>query len=332
MSDAIGSWSRNVEVELRVAISPAGLLSIAAIVLAGAVVTGVAIREARRPRYPRVRKDGATAAAGSDLGGARIVTEGRESDDRCRPLPDIALSEGWRHDWSMLTTLDLDPEWGAIDLIEEVEKVFSFTITKDEAERCATVGDLYAVICAHTPGWDTQGGKCGSSMTFYRIRRSLDPDKVQGISPRTALTGYGRPFALFRKLSRETGLRLPLARLTPVGMAGGFLLTGGLLAAIVTLLIGQWLISCVVFGIAVFGMIPMWADRGRLPAGVATVGDLVRRTAPLNARGLEADGGRPSDRWSILVSLASEHGSLMPDEIAPETFLHRKSVKLAAAA
>jgi hypothetical protein len=62
-------------VELRVAISPAGLLSIAAIVLAGAVVTGVAIREARRPLYPRVRKDGATAAARSDLGGARIVTD-----------------------------------------------------------------------------------------------------------------------------------------------------------------------------------------------------------------------------------------------------------------
>lgn len=232
----------------------------------------------------------------------------------------------------MLTTLDLDPEWGAIDLIEEVETVFGFTITKDETERCATIGDLYAVLCVHTPGWDTQGGKCGSSMTFYRIRRSLDPDRTKGVSPRTTLTGYGRPLDLFKRIGRETGLRLPSARLTPVGMVGGFLLTGGLLAAVVTLFIGQWLFSSVALGIAVFGMLPMWADRGRLPAGVATVGDLVRRTAPLNARQLGADGGRPSDRWSILVSLASEHGSLMPDEIAPETFLHRKSMKLAAAA
>lgn len=232
----------------------------------------------------------------------------------------------------MLTTLNLDPEWGAIDLIEEVETVFSFTITKDEAERCATIGDLYAVLCDHTPGWDTQGGKCGSSMTFYRIRRSLDPDRTQGVNPGTALTGYGRPLDLFKRLGRDTGLRLPSARLTPVGMVGGLLFTGGLIAAVVTLLIGQWLLSCFAFGIAVFGMIPIWADRGRLPAGVATVGDLVRRTAPLNARQLEADGGRPSDRWTILVSLASEHGSLMPDEIAPETFLHRKSMELAAAA
>jgi hypothetical protein len=103
---------------------------------------------------------------------------------RKRPSADIALGEGCRHDYMMLTTLDLDPEWGAIDLIEEVETVFSFTISKDEAERCATIGDLYAVLCVHTPGWDTQGGKCGSSMTFYRIRRSLDPIEPNGSAPR----------------------------------------------------------------------------------------------------------------------------------------------------
>jgi hypothetical protein len=232
----------------------------------------------------------------------------------------------------MPTTLDLDPEWGAIDLIEEVETVFRFTITKDEAERCATIGDLYAVVCAHTLGWDAASGKCGSSMTFYRMRRSLDPERTQGVSPRTTLTGYGRPFELFKKLGRETGLRLPSVRLTPVGMVSGFFLTGALLVAIVTLLVGQWLFSGVAIGVAVFGMLPIWADRGRLPTGVETVGDLVRRTAPLNARQLEADGGRLADRWTILVSLASEHGSLMPDEIAPGTFLHRKSMELAAVA
>jgi len=55
MSDLVvgSAWEKNAVVEVRMAISPAGLLSIAAIVLAGAVVTGVAIREARRPRRPR---------------------------------------------------------------------------------------------------------------------------------------------------------------------------------------------------------------------------------------------------------------------------------------
>lgn len=35
----------------------------------------------------------------------------------------------------MSNTLDLDPEWGAIDLIAEVEQAFDFTITRDQAER-----------------------------------------------------------------------------------------------------------------------------------------------------------------------------------------------------
>ncbi|MEG3150588.1 hypothetical protein U1769_11905 [Sphingomonas sp. ZT3P38] len=57
MSNEVGPVrDRNAVVELRVTISPAGLLSIAAIVLAGAVVTGVAIREARRPGVPRVKR------------------------------------------------------------------------------------------------------------------------------------------------------------------------------------------------------------------------------------------------------------------------------------
>ena len=55
MSDAGPFWSETAVVEMRVAISPAGLLSIAAIVLAGAVVTGIAIREAKRPGQPRLK-------------------------------------------------------------------------------------------------------------------------------------------------------------------------------------------------------------------------------------------------------------------------------------
>ena len=48
---------RRFEIDLQTEISPAGLLSIAAIVLASAVVTGVAIREARRPVAGRRLRD-----------------------------------------------------------------------------------------------------------------------------------------------------------------------------------------------------------------------------------------------------------------------------------
>jgi len=75
----------------------------------------------------------------------------------------------------MANSLDLDPEWGAIDLLQEVEQTFGIKILNEEAERCITVGDLYNVICGHSPGWDAQRGNCGSAMVFYRMRRSLSP-------------------------------------------------------------------------------------------------------------------------------------------------------------
>lgn len=130
----------------------------------------------------------------------------------------------------MANSLDLDPEWGAIDLLEEVEQTFSIQIANEEAERCVTVGDLYDVICAHSPDWDGQDGKCGSSMVFYRMRRSLSPDDKRGVTPDTPLAGIGlEPSRLFKKLEVDTGLRLPGYELTWLGMTGGFLMGGGIM-------------------------------------------------------------------------------------------------------
>jgi hypothetical protein len=231
----------------------------------------------------------------------------------------------------MRNALDLDPEWGAIDLIEEVEATFGFTITKEEAEPCATVGDLYDVICAHTPDWDGQEGRCGSSMVFYRMRRSLSPDRMRGVRPETALSASGlQPSRLFKKLANETELRLPAYELTWLGKTGGFLLVGGIIAAIVALLTGHWIVSSVVALIALAGLPLLMLDPGRFPAGFVTIADLVRRTVPLNSTALKDAGGRPADRWAILTALAAEHGNLPLDQIGPETFFHRASLELAA--
>lgn len=226
-----------------------------------------------------------------------------------------------------MNSVDLDPEWGAIDLIEEVEAIFGFTITKEEAERCATVGDLYDVICAHSPDWDGQDGSCGSSMVFYRMRRSLSPDDKRGVTPDTPLATIGlQPSRLFKKLEEDTGLRLPAYELTWLGMTGGFLMVGGIIAAIVALLTGHWIASAVIVLIALAGLPLLRMEPGRLPVGFVTVADLVRRTVLLNATELKDAGGRPADRWAILTALAAEHGTLQPDEIGPETFFHRRSL------
>lgn len=232
----------------------------------------------------------------------------------------------------MANTLDLDPEWGAIDLIEEVEATFGFTITKEEAEPCATVGDLYDVICAHTPDWEGQKGSCGSSMVFYRMRPSFSPAEKRDVTPDTPLTASGlQPSRLFKKLADDTGLRLPSYELTWLGVTGRFLLVGGIIVAIVALLTGHWLVGGIVALVALAGLQLLRVDPGSYPISIVTVADLVRRTVPLNAAILKAAGGRPADRWSILVAMAAEYGVLPPDEIGPETFFHRKSLELATA-
>jgi hypothetical protein len=236
-----------------------------------------------------------------------------------------------RHNDSVTNTLDLDPEWGAIDLIEEIEAVFGFEIANEEAGRCVTVGDVYRLVCDHTPGWDAQGGKCASSVTFYRLRRSLATDGSRAISPDTPLPQDGDINRLFKKVGRETGLRLPSTQSTTIGNVGGYLFSGSLIALIVTLLKGNWTLSLTVLCVGFIGILFIYHDRGRLPAGVVTIGDLVRRTAPLNENRLQKEGSRPSDRWKILTALAAEHGMLGPEEITQDTFLHQKSMILASA-
>lgn len=228
----------------------------------------------------------------------------------------------------MTNSLDLDPEWGAIDLLKEVEATFGIKIADEEAERCATVGDLYGLVCAHSPDWDAQKGSCCSSMIFYRIRRSISPDNKRGVKPDMTLVASGlQPSRLFKKIADETGLRVPASELTWLGTTGSFLLAFGIMAAIVALLNGHWLVASVVALIALAGLPLLIFDAGRFPAGIVTIADLVRRTAALNATALKDAGGQPANRWAILAALAAEHGRLPPDKIRPETFFHRRSLK-----
>jgi hypothetical protein len=230
----------------------------------------------------------------------------------------------------MVNTLDLDPEWGAIDLIEEVEATFGIKIANEEAEQCATVGDLYDMVSTHAPDWDSQDGSCGTSVVFYRLRRSLSPRDRRGVVPDTPLVSIGlQPSRLFKKVADDTGLRLPAYEFTSPGMAGGYLLVGGIIAALVALLTGHWIVSGIAALIALVGLPLIRLDPGRLPAGIVTVADLVRRTVPLNTPRLKEAGGRPADRWSVLAALAAEHGVLPPDEIGPETVFHRTQLQSA---
>lgn len=232
----------------------------------------------------------------------------------------------------MRTTLDLDPDWGAIDLLEEVEETFAIKIADDEAERCWTIGDVYDVIRAHTPHWDERSGSCASSTVFYRFRRSLARQDRSAVSPTTALERAGMSASrLFKSLGNDTGLRLPTVEQTAVGLTGGWMCLVGFIGGTIALFNAAWAFSGIGALVVVVGILLLWIEPGRLPTRVATVGDLVRRTVPLNVQKLAAAGARSPDRWSILVALAAEHGSLSCDEIGPDAFLLRKGMELANA-
>ncbi len=231
----------------------------------------------------------------------------------------------------MANTLDIDPEWDGIDLIEEVEAAFGIEVADDEAERCWTVSDLHEVIRAHTPNWDEQDGSCPSSAVFYCIRRVLAPDDKREVSPRSALQGAGMSARrLFNTLRSETRLRLPIEEATAIGVVGGWMCLLGFIGGLVALFTGAWTLTGLGALVVALGVLLLRVGPARLPFGVATVGDLVRLTVPLNAQDLALTGARPPDRWAILVALAAEHGSLPTDQIGPDTFLLRKGMELAA--
>lgn len=229
-----------------------------------------------------------------------------------------------------MNTLDLDPEWGAIDLLEEVEASFAIKIEDAVVERIATVGELYDAICNLTPAWDDQKGSCASSVTFYRIRRALKMDCGGSMSPRMDLPlNYTSPSKFFSTLERDSGLRLPTTNGTAIGNIGIWLCVFSLAGCITALFASNWTLAAGAALTAAVGVGLVRVDPGKSPVGIETVGDLVKRTIPLNIRQLADGGARLPDRWSVLTGLASEHGVLPPAEIEPDTFLHHKSLELA---
>jgi len=227
-----------------------------------------------------------------------------------------------------MNALDLDPEWGAIDLVEEIESTFGIKISDAEAERCITVGDLYNLITTHASDWDLNRRPCGSSAIFYMLRAALPFDRGM-ITPSTLLKDLGgdRPRKLFKRIREKTDLRLPTPNLTRLGLLGFGTCFIATIAFFATLAEGSWAavgLSLVAFAM---GIAPIIADPLRLPPNLQTVGDLVRRTAALNAGHLRLTGRRPPDAWTTLVGLAAEHSTLHPDEVRPDTFLMASLLK-----
>lgn len=222
-----------------------------------------------------------------------------------------------------MTRASLDLQ-GDEDLEDAIEATFEVGFTNDELRGMVTVGAIHDVLCAKIP---ERPGACETSMSFYRLRRALRATGLEApITPETTLpqSFHEQPAASLRRLSTMSGLRLPQADVGPLMYASW--LTGLVAAtlgasALVLKVPGTiWMagaVAVITVGLAVL-------DPGRLPASIRTVGDLARRSVPLNYAALVREGAR-SDAEAIWVVLreAVAHVAEVPiEEIGRETRIY----------
>lgn len=213
-----------------------------------------------------------------------------------------------------------------MDVVEDIEKSFGFPITDQEAEACMTVGDLFSIA----KGWfrgDT-GTRCASAMAFCRLRKALG----RSVEPTTALTSLAGDSAkaFIKRLSEETGLRMPLLQLSWIGLTGTALGVAALFSPIVLLVLGLgphwWWSSLLLFGA---GLLVLRIDPCVFPAGYTTFGELSEKVAALNFGQLATLGARASetDVRRALVGVLTERSTLPPSELAHGAFFFQSQMK-----
>jgi hypothetical protein len=166
------------------------------------------------------------------------------------------------------------------------------------------------------------------------LRSALRGERGTELRSDTPLREVSRrnPRNLFKHLERETELRLPVLEMTALGVIGLRVCFVAVVAIIVTLREGTWAAVALASLCLALGAGLMATDPLRLPAHVLTMGDLVRRVAPLNVGRLKATGRRAPDAWTTLVGLAADHSTVAPSEISRGTFLMEASLKAKAVA
>lgn len=209
-------------------------------------------------------------------------------------------------------------------LEEAIEDVFDVRFTDSELVGMVNLGAIHDVLCARIPERD---GACETSMTFYRLRRALLATGVTApIAPRTPLPEifHDRPAAELRRLSKASGLRLPLADSGPLMAGSG---AAGLVAAIMGAVALVPKVSGAIWiagAAAIIAVVLAALDRGRLPGSTRTVGDLARRAAPLNYGALVRDGARSDGVaiWTVLRELIADVADVRAEEIDHDTRIY----------
>lgn len=235
----------------------------------------------------------------------------------------------------MANTLGLDDDLDSVELVRDLEKAFEIKIANDEAERLLTVGQLYDLLLNKIPA-DNKQHKCASAIAFYRLRSAIrNAGLANHLVPVSQIDFLERlgPRSSFKKIERESGLRLPSPIMSWTGGIGCFLMLSAFVGALSVGLFFHLPLLSVPIGFcaatALLGYAVVRFDPGKLPRGCSTFGELTQKAVALNYGKLIGIGARHNSEtlWDSLLELLSEY-RLPKSEITRETlFLQSQLAK-----
>lgn len=228
---------------------------------------------------------------------------------------------------AMSNTLGLDDDLDDVELLQDIEQTFALRFSQAEAEKLYRVEDVYNYLRNRIEA-DGLNQRCATALAFYRLRRALAGSASrQVLRPSTELTPFVRGSAnrLFRKLNRETGLRMPRTDGWWLSHAGASLCLASLFA-ILPVAIFDWSFW-IPLSLFLAGIVAAKLDPGQLPVDCKTLGELSRRVAGLNFAKMQKLGAaaRDKDVWNAMIEVIAQHSALPKEQIGPETFLLQAS-------
>lgn len=215
-----------------------------------------------------------------------------------------------------------------VEMVMRVEEEFDIAIEDEEATFINTVGQLHNLILAKTGLLDP--GRCQSSATFYRLRRSLVDLSVaprRSLRPTTSiatLVPAANRRHIWKSWGENAGVKLPALE-KPQWMRGGLWLILGLAMCVGPF---YWnssdsaVISYYIIFIAFCVLLYRWSELHaiHLPAGCATVGGVTKAVMKINY-GINAeprDAQNAEEVWRKLKAILVDELSVEPDEITPD--------------
>ena len=219
----------------------------------------------------------------------------------------------------------------SVELVLEVENAFGFSIPNEDAAGLDTVGKLYDYVLAHR--FRGKQDACLSSMTFYKLRRTLMPvlqiprDAVRVSTELSAIVPKHRR-RMWRAIAKTAGLRLPLLRRPDWVVTVATLAAVGLGIA-TPLLLGlkpfRGGVAVALVAVGGFGFAFAWLTEFlayEFPPDVATVGQLAKATLARNYQPIVAEAKQSAtdaEVWDILQRIMVEQLGVRADQLKRET-------------